>query len=203
MRLASGGQSARRGAAYGAGLISVIAVLIAWTVPAASALAADPAVEFMQKVSRELILAQRSRSEALMAAAINRYGANSAIALSALGDYRPKLAATDHPSLVTGTVAFLARYATAESSKYPVSNVEFLPESRRAKYGLMVDSKIILRDGSSYDVSWMVVKVGTTYRVRDAQVMGFWMTPFLQKLYEDYIGQNGGNPKALLTALNR
>jgi hypothetical protein len=29
------------------------------------------------------------------------------------------------------------------------------------------------------------------------------MTPFLKKLFEDYIAENGGNPSALITALNR
>jgi phospholipid transport system substrate-binding protein len=39
--------------------------------------------------------------------------------------------------------------------------------------------------------------------VRDAMVVGFWMTPFLKKLFEDYIAENGGNPSALVAALNR
>jgi phospholipid transport system substrate-binding protein len=34
-------------------------------------------------------------------------------------------------------------------------------------------------------------------------VLGFWMTPFLKKLFEDYIAQNGGNPSALVAALSR
>jgi phospholipid transport system substrate-binding protein len=34
-------------------------------------------------------------------------------------------------------------------------------------------------------------------------VVGFWMTPFLKKLFEDYIAENGGNPSALVAALNR
>jgi phospholipid transport system substrate-binding protein len=67
----------------------------------------------------------------------------------------------------------------------------------------MVDSKITLSDGSAYDVRWLVVRYGNTYKVRDAMVLGLWMTPFLKKLFEDYIAQNGGNPRALVTALNR
>ena len=39
--------------------------------------------------------------------------------------------------------------------------------------------------------------------MRDAMVLGLWMTPFLKKLFEDYIAQNGGNPRALVAALNR
>jgi phospholipid transport system substrate-binding protein len=33
--------------------------------------------------------------------------------------------------------------------------------------------------------------------------MGFWMSPFLKNLFEAYIGENGGNPQALVIALNR
>ena len=36
-----------------------------------------------------------------------------------------------------------------------------------------------------------------------AMVLGFWMTPFLKTLFEDYITKNGGNPRALTAALNR
>ena len=43
----------------------------------------------------------------------------------------------------------------------------------------------------------------STYKVRDAQVIGFWMTSFLDNLFQNYISENGGNPKALVVALNR
>ena len=54
-----------------------------------------------------------------------------------------------------------------------------------------------------YDVRWLVVKRGQTYKVRDAQVIGFWMTSFLDNLFQSFISDNGGNPKALVVALNR
>ena len=59
------------------------------------------------------------------------------------------------------------------------------------------------RGGSGYDVRWALTKYGTSYKVRDAMVLGFWMTPFLKNLFEDYIAKNGGNPRALTAALNR
>ena len=40
------------------------------------------------------------------------------------------------------------------------------------------------------------------YKVRDAQVIGFWMTSFLDNLFQNYISENGGNPKSLVVALN-
>ncbi|MEZ5853789.1 MAG: hypothetical protein R3D67_03210 [Hyphomicrobiaceae bacterium] len=47
------------------------------------------------------------------------------------------------------------------------------------------------------------MKRGNTYRVRDAMVYGFWMLPFLKKLFENYIAENGGNVRALVAALSR
>lgn len=171
------------------------------TAPAAAQ--ADPAVQYMERAARDLIAATRVSSPVPMAAAINRYGATTAIALGAIGNYRQQLQSTDQPRLVAGTVGFMARYVAEQAPKYPVSHVEFTPSSRAAKYGLMVDSRVHLKDGSVYDVSWMLLKAGQTYRVRDAQVMGFWATPMMQTLFENYIAENGGNPRALVTVLGR
>jgi phospholipid transport system substrate-binding protein len=98
---------------------------------------------------------------------------------------------------------FIGRYAAAESPKYQVARVEWANQSVRSGSGVMVDSRIVLADGSGYDVRWAVSNYGGTYKVRDAMVLGFWMTPFLKDLFEDYISKNGGNPRALTAALNR
>jgi hypothetical protein len=42
----------------------------------------------------------------------------------------------------------------------------------------MLDSRVILADGTGYDARWALSKYGATYKVRDAMVLGFWMTPF-------------------------
>ena len=161
------------------------------------------AVAFLEKVSREMIAASRTRSPAAMQAVITRYGDMRQIGLYALGDYRPRLEAADHEPYTQGMIRFISRYAANEAPKYPVQSVKFLPEARRARYGLMVDSTVTLQDGSSYEVAWMLTQSGGSYRVRDAQVMGIWMTPFLKKLFEDYIAQNNGSVKALVAVLQR
>ena len=98
---------------------------------------------------------------------------------------------------------FIGRYAASEAPKYPVARVEWANQSMRSGSGVMVDSRIVLADGSGYDVRWALTKYGNSYKVRDAMVLGFWMTPFLKNLFEDYIAKNGGNPRALTAALNR
>jgi len=183
----------------------LVAMLLALFVSAASApaVAMDQAVQFMDRVAKDMIAASRTRSPAALQAVITRYGDMRSIGLYALGDYRPRLETADQEPYTTGMIRFISRYAANEAPKYPVKSVKFSPESRRARYGLMVDSTVTMEDGSSYEIAWMLVQQGTTYRVRDAQVMGLWMTPFLKKLFEDYIAQNNGSVKALVAVLQR
>lgn len=170
---------------------------------AAPASAADPAVVFMAKVGKELTAAARTRSPGVMANVIQRYGDVAYIGLYSLGAYRARMTSTERPTYYNGMVRFISRYAAGEAPKYPVARVEWSNTSVRGGSGIMVDSRVVLTDGSGYDVRWLLSKAGNTYRVRDAMVLGFWMTPFLKKLFEDYIAQNGGNPTALTTVLNR
>jgi phospholipid transport system substrate-binding protein len=181
-------------------------VLIAQSLGSAGApaLAADPAVVFMAQVGRELTMAARTRSPGVMANVIHRYGDVQAIGNYSLGAYRARLAEADRESYYSGMVRFISNYAAGEAPKYPVARVEWSNQSMRAPNGgIAVDSKIVLADGTEYEVRWLLRHYGSTYKVRDAMVLGFWMTPFLKKLFEDYIAQNGGNPRALTTALNR
>jgi len=189
-------------AAAAAGLL---AGLVGLWVAAASppARASDPAVVFMAQVGRELMAAARTRSPSMMAAVVERYADVTQIGLYSLGAYRTRLPLADRPSYYAGMVRFIGRYAAGEAPKYPVVRVEWAPRSVRGASGLMVDSRVTLADGSTYDVRWLLSKYGSTYRVRDAMVLTFWMTPFLKDLFEDYIAKNGGNPRALMAALNR
>lgn len=164
--------------------------------------ASDPAVAFMDKVARELLAATRSRSPALIAAVVHRYADTGYIGSYSLGTYRAQLTSMDRPGYLSGMVRFIGRYAANEAPKYPVASYK-ITGSLRGGQGIMVDSVITLRDGSSYDVRWLLSQVGSTYRVRDAMVYGFWMTPFLKKLFETYIAENGGHVRALVAVLNR
>lgn len=164
--------------------------------------AADPAVAFMEKVARELLTATRSRSPALISAAIHRYADTSYIGSYSLGSYRAQLTSADRPGYLSGMVRFIGRYTASEAPKYPVASYRITGSARGAQ-GIMVDSVITLRDGSSYDVRWLLSQQGGTFRVRDAMVYGFWMTPFLKKLFENYITENGGRVNALVTVLTR
>lgn len=178
---------------------TLLLALFALAVPAA----ADPAVQFVQRMANELHVAARAKSPQLISNVIQRYGDVTYIGSYSLGNYRAQLASTDRTLYHTGIIKFLGRYAANEAPKYPVAKYEIVSPSVQGANGTMVDSRITLRDGSTYDVRWLLAKYGNTYRVRDAMVYGFWMTPFLKKLFEDYVGENGGNVKALVVVLNR
>jgi phospholipid transport system substrate-binding protein len=168
-----------------------------------SAKQTDPAVAFMEQVARDLLAGARTQSPILLSNAVKRYGDVHYIGHYSLGSYRAKLSQADRPTYLSGMVRFIGRYAAGQVPKFPVVKYEIMSPSLQGGSGIMVDSRVILRDGSSYDVRWLVVKVGSTYRVRDAMVYGFWVTPFLKQLFETYIGEQGGDVKALVVVLNR
>ena len=163
--------------------------------------AADPAVAFMQRFANDALAAARQAEPVRLQGIVGRYADTHNIGLFALGDYRPRLEARDRQSYLDGMVRFIGRYAANQAPNYPVTDVRFAPESRRARYGQTVDSTITLRDGSVYEVSWLLTRVGSTFKIRDAQVVGFWLTSFLKDLFEKYVSENNGSVRALVAGL--
>ncbi len=168
-----------------------------------AAAAADPAVSYMRRAANALMDAQRKGSSAAFARVINSYGHVPAIALFALGEFRRDLPRASRRTYYSGMTRFIGRYAATEAPKYPVERVKFAAAGVRDGRAIMIDSVVILKDGSSYDVRWMLLPNRGGFKVRDAQVLGFWVSPFLQNLFQDYIRQNGGSVNALVTVLSR
>jgi phospholipid transport system substrate-binding protein len=165
--------------------------------------AEDAAVKFMRKAAASLLRAQKQGTRGAFEASVRRYGHVPAIGLYALGNYRRGLDHGDRKSYYRGLVRFIGRYAAAESPKYPVADVKFASSAIRDGRSVLVDSQVILADGTAYDVRWMLYQNRNSYKVRDAQVLGFWVSPFLQRLFENYIAENGGRVGSLVMALNR
>ena len=183
--------------------LCVIAVALAGLVSLGPAHAADPAIVFMDRVAKEAIAASRTHSPSALQGVIARYADVPGIGLYALGEYRSRLEPADREAYFAGMVRFMGRYAATEAPKYPVARVTFNPEVRPARFGLTVDSTVVMQDGTNYEVAWLLTKVGNSYRIRDAQVLSFWLTSFMKKLFEDYIAQNNGAVKPLVIVLQR
>lgn len=191
----SGGCIAGR---LGAAALSLL-ILVAGS---AAALAETPAA-YMQRVANQLIAAQRSGSESDYATVLRSHADVPSIAITALGSYAQNLDKSDRPAYYAGMINFISRYATKEGPKYPVAKAIMVGQTQETANGTYVDSRITLRSGETYDVRWRIVRRGNAYKVRDAEIIGFEMTTFLNTLFQNYISENGGNPRTLVIALNR
>ncbi len=183
--------------------VLVCLVTIGISITFAAAHAEDPAVKYMRSTAAALIDAQKKGSQEAFERVVMKYGHVPAIGMFALGNYREGLPYGARKHYYRGLARFIGRYAANEAPKYPVSRVKFASAAIRDGRSILVDSEIVLVDGSSYDVRWMLMPNRKSFKVRDAQVLGFWISPFLQKLFEDYIAENGGQVGKLVMALNR
>ena len=184
---------------FGSAALALL-VLVASTMSAA---AQQSPAAYMQRVANELIAAQRSGSQADFARVIRSHADVPSIAINALGSYAASLKKSDRPAYYAGMVNFIARYAATEAPKYPVARAVMTGQTRETAQGIYVDSRITLSSGTSYDVRWRIVRRGSAFKVRDAEIIGFEMTSFLNTLFQNYISENGGNPRTLVLALNR
>jgi phospholipid transport system substrate-binding protein len=174
-------------------------MLVAGTVAAS----AESPAAYMQRVANDLLAASRTGLESDFATAIRSHADVPSIGLTALGSYAQVLAKSDRPSYYTGMINFIARYASKEAPKYPVARAIMVGQTQESAAGIFVDSRVTLRSGESYDVRWRLVRRGSVYKVREAEVLGFEMTTFLNTQFQNYISENGGNPRVLVLALNR
>lgn len=181
--------------------LALIALAMA-ALPPQTARAESPAT-YMQRVQNELMAAQRAGSSAAFQNVLRKHMDVPSIGLTALGEHARTLPKTERPAYFNGMIRFISNYAAKEAPKYPVANAVVTGLGEETKGGATVDSRITLRSGESYDIRWRLVRSGQTFKVRDAQVVGFWMTSFLDNLFQNYITENGNNPRALVMALNR
>ena len=184
-------------------LLGLALATIAVVAGATAAHAGESPAAYMKRVGNELLAASRSGSSSQFAMVLNSNADIPSIGLAALGGYARSLPRGDRPVYYNGMINFIARYAAKEAPKYPVARFIVTAQAKEEARGTYVDSRITMASGDAYDVRWLVVRRGSTYKVRDAQVIGFWMTSFLDNLFQNYISENGGNPKALVVALNR
>ncbi len=164
---------------------------------------AETPAGYMQRVQNELLAAQRSGSSVAFSNVLRKHMDVPSIGLTALGEHARTLPKADRPAYFNGMIRFISNYAAKEAPKYPVASAVVIGQGEETVGGSTVDSRITLRSGESYDIRWKIVRRGDGYKVRDAQIVGFWMTSFLDTLFQNYISENGNNPRALILALNR
>jgi phospholipid transport system substrate-binding protein len=188
--------------AYVRAKVLLLALATVAFLSAAGSAQAESAATYMQRVANELIGAQRSGSASAFANVLRKHMDVPSIGLTALGPHAQTLPKTERPAYYNGMINFISKYAAKEAPKYPVATAMVVGQGEETKGGASVDSRITLRSGETYDIRWKLVRSGQSFKVRDAQVVGFWMTSFLDNLFQNYISDNGNNPRALVMALN-
>ncbi len=166
---------------------------------------ADRATDFMKRVARELTTAARTRSAPPIARVINRYADVRGIGKFSLGRYARRLRSNERSRYYRGMVRFMARYAAGQAPKYPVRNAVIIGRSFPFRGQIGVDSRVTLSTGATYDVRWLLIKRGKSFKVRDVEVFGFRMKELLRALFVDHIEDKtkGGSVRALVTVLSR
>lgn len=164
---------------------------------------ADDAVRFMQKIKKELLGAARKRSQVAFHQAIRRHADIAHIGNNSLGTYAKRLPRSSRRDYYEGVRKFMARYFTDQSRAYDIVDADVVrPSMREGKYYL-VDTKVYLGSGWSYNVRWQLKRRGNgRFKIIDTQVLGFWLTPFQRDLFVNYVQKAGGNIRALIWALN-
>ncbi len=195
----------RRHAAYLGALAIFCVALVLFAAPARQVEAAsgDPAVRFMQKVAAQLQTAGRLGSRSAFQKAITRYADITYIGTVSLGTYLPKLKKSRKKDYYNGVRRFMSRYFAVQSRSYKVTKTQILSRTKQKGRNTLVDSRIYLSNGKSYNVTWKLVRSGKTYRIQDARILGFWLTPFLRDAFVGYVKQNSGSVNKLIVALKR
>lgn len=178
------------------------AIVMALLMISAGGARAETPAGYMQRVANELIAAQRTGSVSAYANVLRKHMDVPSIGLTALGQHASTLPKSDRPAYFNGMINFISKYAAKEGPKYPVAKAVVTGQGEETRGGATVDTTITLRTGETYDIRWKLVRAGQNFKVRDAQVVGFWMTSFLDNLFQNYISENGNNPRALVMALN-
>lgn len=180
-------------------LIAAAALL---SLNARPALAESPA-GFMQRVANELIAASRVSPQAL-ASVIRSHGDVPTIGLLALGkDYAAKLGKADRPAYYNAMVNWMARYAWKYKGQYPVAKATMVGQSETAE-GATVESVVTLQTGETYNVSFILKKRGSVYKVQNAQYLMVTMTDGMAGMFRGFIdGEGKGDPRNLTRALSQ
>jgi phospholipid transport system substrate-binding protein len=194
--------SSTTGATIWRALLTVPALLTCILMMSATSARAEAPATYMQRVQNELIAAQRAGSVSAYSSVLRRHMDVAPIGLTALGPHAKALSKDERPAFYNGMISFISKYAAKEGPKYPIASAVVTGQSAETAGGATVDSHITLRSGEGYDVRWKLVRSGQSYKVRDAQVIGFWMSSFLDNLFQTWITENGNNPHALVVALN-
>ncbi len=166
------------------------------------AASASAAVRYMKKVAADLMAAQRDGRTKAYYRVVSRHADLPAISLYSLGQYRSQLPRSRRSAFYRGVAGFMARYFADQSNDYRVAKAEFSDNIRQDGDYTLVDSKLTLASGSTYNVVWRLAHHRYGFRIADVRVLGFSMVYLQQRIFQHYISKKG-SVDALVSALTR
>lgn len=177
---------------------------LTWVVlPRAAASDPHPAIAYMRGVAADLFAAQRSGTAAAFLGAIDRHADVEAIALYGLGRYQSELRGSEKRRFYRGVAAFMARYFADQLRRYQVAKADIGSATPTGNNEVMVRTTVTLTSGAAYNVVWYLAQAGGRFKVRDVKVLGFSLSFLQRAIFQSYIAQNGGDVRALVSALTR
>ncbi len=173
----------------------------ALTTPAIAA-GEHPSVGFMRQVGKELLAAHRQGTVPSFLRVVQRYADVPEIAAAALGKYAGSLQSGQRGRYQRGVATYMARYFALQSRDYTVAKYEVGEATVDSNKDVIVESKVYLLTGQTYSVSWRLLWKDGRYKVRDAKVLGFWLTSFQRSDFTSYLDKRNGDINKLIVALN-
>lgn len=167
------------------------------------AMAAEhPAMAFMRQFARDMLKAHRQGTVSSFKAAIQRYADVATIGDYSLGQYKTKLLKGQRQRYYGGVATFMARYFAEQSREYRVAKYELGDAAADGK-DVLIDSKVYLVSGQTYNVVWRLSPRQGSYKVIDTKVLGFSLVYMQRGLFTSYISKRGGDVGQLVAVLNR
>ncbi len=176
-------------------------LLGAVTTPALAA-GEHPSVGYMRQVGKELLAAHRSGTVPSFLRVVQRYADVPAIAEAALGKYSDKIKADQRSRYQRGVAVYMSRYFALQSRDYTVAKYEVGEATVDSNKDVIVNTKVYLMTGQSYNVGWRLVWKGGKYKIRDAKILGFWLTSFQRSDFTNYLDKRNGDINKLIVALS-
>ena len=168
------------------------------------ALAGDhPSITFMKQFGKEMLNAHRLGTVGKFSNVIQSYSDVAGISNYSLGQYKPKLRASEKAKYYRGVVNFMSRYFAEQSREYRVAKYEIGEAKVDSDKNVVVASKVFLLSGQTYNVSWQLVWSGGGYKISDVKVLGFSLTYLQRGIFTSYISKRKGDVSQLVVALNR
>ncbi len=184
-------------------LLGIVAVLATPVLARrAEAAAEEQALAYMSKVAKDMLNAHRQGTVASFKRAIQRHADVRTIAEYSLGQYRPRLPASQREAYYTGTATFMARYFADQSREYVVAKYEIGQANADGK-DVSVQTKVYLMSGQSYTVVWKLTPRMGGFKVADAKVLGFSLIYLQRGIFTSFLSKRNGDVTELVAALNR